>query len=282
MKKTTASKLINPIPHFNFTDIKILGSGYEKTFSSKKPVNTKERDYYTLHCIISGSGFVEVNNQKYLLGKKQLFLSYPKMNMVYYPTRKSPWKYAWINFSGSKTVELLNLIGFSNKNPILTTANDEILNIFFDNAIACDKEPSLSHFISLGNFYNIITNLLREKDANNNEDDDNNNLTLIDLALDYINKNYMNPYLNQSMVASYLGISTQYFSKLIKKHTNSGYASLLMQTRIQKSFTFLAETTMPIQEVAFAVGFNDPYYFSNVFKKFAKCSPSEYRQQHHT
>ena len=46
--------------------------------------------------------------------------------------------------------------------------------------------------------------------------------------------------------------------------------------RLKKALPLLAAKDISVNEVAYSVGFNDPKYFSRVFKKFYKKTPSEY------
>jgi len=47
--------------------------------------------------------------------------------------------------------------------------------------------------------------------------------------------------------------------------------------RIEQACLLLAETLLPITEVAYRCGFNDSAYFVKVFKKYKKLTPKKYR-----
>ena len=47
--------------------------------------------------------------------------------------------------------------------------------------------------------------------------------------------------------------------------------------RIKNAKTLLKKTNHTITKISLYVGFNDPNYFSNVFKKVVKSTPTEYR-----
>jgi two-component system response regulator YesN len=48
--------------------------------------------------------------------------------------------------------------------------------------------------------------------------------------------------------------------------------------RIDKSLYYLEKTDLNIQEIANQIGFHDSNYFSRLFKKYQKFSPTEYRR----
>ena len=52
---------------------------------------------------------------------------------------------------------------------------------------------------------------------------------------------------------------------------------LINRIRIQAAEEMLAKTDLTISEIAYRTGFNDPKYFSRVYKRFAGCTPSETR-----
>jgi transcriptional regulator GlxA family with amidase domain len=52
----------------------------------------------------------------------------------------------------------------------------------------------------------------------------------------------------------------------------------LKEARIKKATELLKNTNMNISEIAYMCGFNDPKYFSKVFKSSIGKTPSEYRE----
>ena len=50
-------------------------------------------------------------------------------------------------------------------------------------------------------------------------------------------------------------------------------------TRLREACRLLAYTRMQVQEVGFALGFDDPAYFVRVFRQGTRLSPTEYRRK---
>lgn len=99
------------------------------------------------------------------------------------------------------------------------------------------------------------------------------------LALDYIQKNYMDPALSLNDICSYLNISTSYFSTIFKKMTGETFTEVLIRTRMEKAKELLENTTMKNYEIAEKVGFSDPHYFGISFKKMTGVTPTEYARE---
>ncbi|AGT33538.1 AraC family transcriptional regulator [Geobacillus genomosp. 3] len=97
-------------------------------------------------------------------------------------------------------------------------------------------------------------------------------------AKDYIDRHYAEP-LTLDDVAEYIGMSPYYFSKLFKEHFGVTFIDYVTNVRIERAREALAHTDQSLKEICFSVGYNDPNYFSRVFKKQTGLSPSEYRKK---
>lgn len=99
------------------------------------------------------------------------------------------------------------------------------------------------------------------------------------LAMDYIDKNYMNVNMSLNMVCAHLCVSTSYFSTIFKNATGETFVEALTRVRMEKAKNLLETTNMKSYEVALTVGYNDPHYFSSIFKKHMGMTPTEYVKQ---
>lgn len=100
--------------------------------------------------------------------------------------------------------------------------------------------------------------------------------TVVETIITYINENYMKKVsIEQFSQSTYL--SSNYISKIFKEITGDTLINYLINLRIEKAKEILEEGHFSIQEVSQKVGYEDPYYFSKLFKKKYGCSPSEYK-----
>lgn len=99
----------------------------------------------------------------------------------------------------------------------------------------------------------------------------------IDMTVDYISKNFGNPYLSITDIAKHCNLNASYLSKLFKLKTNQTLINYLNQIRIDKSKQLLSQTDMRIADIAEAVGFTDVKYFGRIFKKYEKITPAKLR-----
>jgi len=95
-------------------------------------------------------------------------------------------------------------------------------------------------------------------------------------VLKHIEKHYMNPITLVSL-AQMAGMSVSYFSLVFRDTFQQTPIDYLNYYRIEQACLLLAETLLPITEVAYRCGFNDSAYFVKVFKKYKKLTPKKYR-----
>ncbi|MDQ0111419.1 response regulator transcription factor [Paenibacillus harenae] len=105
-----------------------------------------------------------------------------------------------------------------------------------------------------------------------------NNESIINRSLDYLDKHYMESCTLTEM-AEMFKVSQTYYSKLFKKVTGDNYSAYLTNIRMQKAVLLLMNTDMKVSSVAASVGYDDPNYFTNVFRLLHKMSPSDFRKQ---
>lgn len=80
-----------------------------------------------------------------------------------------------------------------------------------------------------------------------------------------------------SAIAHELGISEAYLQRIYKLSCGETLVETLNRLRMEKACVLLAESKLPVIEVAIAVGFNSRQHFSYTFTKYMGYSPAKYR-----
>lgn len=78
--------------------------------------------------------------------------------------------------------------------------------------------------------------------------------------------------------ANEIGISENYLSRLVKQSTGRTVMAWVDIVRIQRAKKLLSTTSLPIIDIAAAVGVDDQSYFSRLFKKETGVTPSAFRK----
>ncbi len=114
-------------------------------------------------------------------------------------------------------------------------------------------------------FEDIITSKLAQLDSE------------LDYAVEYIEKN-LHRDITLGEIAQYMNISPHYFSRIFKKAHSQNFVDYVTDRKIIQAVFWLRSTDKSINEVALALGFSEPNYFSKVFKKRLGCTPSEFKR----
>ena len=101
---------------------------------------------------------------------------------------------------------------------------------------------------------------------------------LLTQAIGFIDEHYPEESISLDRVARKVNISPNYFSAMFSQEVGQTFLEYLTGKRIGEAKRMLRQTDKRSSEIAFAVGYKDPHYFSFVFKKVAGCTPSEYRR----
>lgn len=116
----------------------------------------------------------------------------------------------------------------------------------------------------------FLTNI-RQNVFNQNEN------RYIQAAMEYIEQHYAEDISLES-TARHIAISSSTLSRLFRTELEKSFTEVLIDKRISRACMMIREGKLSIKEICFEVGYNDPNYFSRVFKKTTGLSPSDYRE----
>ncbi len=72
-------------------------------------------------------------------------------------------------------------------------------------------------------------------------------------------------------------LSAEYFTKFFKKVTGQNIKEYIILTKMEAAKEMLEQSSIPVGIVALELGYANFSHFSQVFKKYERMSPSEYR-----
>ena len=78
-------------------------------------------------------------------------------------------------------------------------------------------------------------------------------------------------------LAARVNVSPSHFFALFKRQIGCAPIDYFIRLRMQHACRLLDETAMSVKEVAATLGYDDPFYFSRIFKSVNQVAPSEYR-----
>jgi AraC-like DNA-binding protein len=95
-------------------------------------------------------------------------------------------------------------------------------------------------------------------------------------------KLYLDPLLGMESVASDLGMSKSYFSKLVNSYSSYNFSDFINSLRVEQAKKFLSDNEFSqytIVAIGLECGFNSKSTFYSAFKKFTSETPTTYRAQ---
>ncbi len=105
-----------------------------------------------------------------------------------------------------------------------------------------------------------------------------NRSPLADGVRDYIEKN-IHGKLAVADVARSFRVTPNHLSTVFKRSTGTGFNEYVARAKVERAKDLLRRGKRRLFEVALDLGYDDAFYFSKVFKRFAGCSPREFCQR---
>lgn len=101
---------------------------------------------------------------------------------------------------------------------------------------------------------------------------------IVDAIVTFMNENYMQP-ISLARISENAYLSPVYISRVFKELMGEAPINYLIRVRLAKACELMQQVPdVSIRQVAAAVGYEDAYYFSKLFKKHYGVSPREYMQ----
>jgi AraC family transcriptional regulator of arabinose operon len=96
-------------------------------------------------------------------------------------------------------------------------------------------------------------------------------------AMDYLAADLRQPY-RMEVLARHCGLSASRLAHLFKEEAGISAQQFSEKQRMWQAGRLLQLTGLGVAEVAAEVGYDDPFYFSNRFRRYAGKSPSQFRK----
>ncbi|WP_167607714.1 AraC family transcriptional regulator [Maribellus sediminis] len=236
----------------------------------KKGIN----EHILIYCI-DGSGSIQVSDTIFELKPNSFFIIRAHEIHKYWSSDDFPWSIYWLHFGGKKSryfeifFDKVIQIEQSNRSRI-----DDRLSLFNEILTALESGFSAENInyanmclnSLLASFFYIETYRLVKGYHNPNK---------VDQAIIYMQKN-LNKFLTIKEIASHVELSESHFSKIFRNKTGSSPLDYFINLKLQEAIRLLTNQSLKIKEVAFKLGYSDPYYFTRIFSKHIGSSPGTF------
>lgn len=263
----------------------------------------RKADEFIMYYIIAGEMHLEENKIKYILKPGDIIILDPSHE--HFGIKSSTCTYSYIHFTHpdflesydnletlkpmllSNRISSLSITSLNESHKITLPKYFHITNDVFNSNFLCDinkiissSKTKLEHYLLQGNcmFVELLINLSREFITFLLSDDSIKTLKSQKIIQDILS--FFNEYYYEKITSEFLELqyncNFDYINRIFKETTGKTIFIYLNELRISQAKLLFNNGSFKVSEVSEKVGFQDPYYFSKVFKKYTGITPSTY------
>ena len=233
-------------------------------------------DFILIYCL-EGKGYYSTTMGLYELTANQFFILPPHQFHNYQADLYDPWTIYWVHFSSNRLKELgqeydldrfVKPTDISFNQKILDTWNEMFVTLaqgYSDESMG-HANLCLYHFISYFIYPSNTQKLLQQMQK---EDP-------LDRSINFMKSN-IDKQLSVEQIASKFHYSPSHYTALFKKRTGLSPIEYFIRMKIHYACQLLSQRELIVKEIADKIGYDDPYYFSRIFKKVTGKSPEQYK-----
>lgn len=232
---------------------------------------------YSLVYITQGKGVFRVRGSRPLeVIAGDVLLIQPGDWHDYAPAPETGWKEYWMMFNGRQAGKLISQIELPRRTPMMHFGLDESLHHLFTQMldVAADMPPfaDLIHTGLVLQMAALIQSRLQLQREQGERDE-----SFVQQAKQRLSEAGAEP-VNMKALARSLGVSYPHFRRVFKTSTGLPPQQYLLNLRINRAKQLMEEPGLKLSDVARRAGFEDPYYFSRLFKQKTGITPTQWRR----
>lgn len=248
-------------------------SGYLKTSGIDVSLNRNRSDFYIIY-LINGRGHYHFNKNLYTVDAGNIILYKPGEEQDYYYLADENAEIYWIHFTGSEAANLLLNLSLSDRNFYKVGIDSECIN-FFEGIIQeiQIKKPQY-HQVCIGLLIQLLALFSRKSKIIDKGEG------VLDNSLGNVIKCMHSEFQEDHSIDYYAkkcNLSVYQFIRNFKSAIQLPPGKYIEKLRISKAKELLSNTNLTINEISGRIGYNDPFYFSKVFKKSTNTTPTSFR-----
>lgn len=233
-------------------------------------------DYQLLY-IASGKAHFYFHGVEQIVTAGNMVLYRPKEEQRYYYYGVDQTEVYWVHFTGNNVKNILRKYGFSDHAHVIHTGTSLDYKRIYLQMIQelklgkPDYEEVLVHYLQL---LFVLIHRLQEKQPRKKSQF---LMDEMDAAVKHFHEHYHQPISIENYAAEH-GMSVSWFIRNFKEYTGYTPTQYLLSLRISNAQSLLESTNYTVSEISGIVGYDNPFYFSRIFKKHNGMSPAEFRK----
>ena len=234
------------------------------------------RDYQILY-VANGKTHFWFDGKEEIVSAGHMVLYKPEEIQKYVYYLEDNPEVFWIHFTGSDVKNILAYHGISLDEHVFYCGVLPDYKALFRKIIQELQLCRYGYEDYIASLFNDIL-LLVDRQQHEQKKATGNVQEQIERAAAYFNENY-NTKISIDDYAESLHISTNWFIHNVKQYAGMSPAQYILSLRMVNAQSLLERTTYNIKEISEIVGYENPLYFSRVFKKEIGKSPAQYRKE---
>jgi len=224
-----------------------------------------------LVCVL-GAGRVVVDGVRHDVTRGQVVVLPPTVPHEYEADAADPWTLWWVHLTGRDLEEFLRQSGMTAARPVRQLRDVyRPVSLIEEIVAAMEQGDTDSSLLSAsGAAWHLMAQLCAEQFAGPSA------LPVIDTARDYIVAHPAEA-ITVAGLAAMARMSPSHFAAQFRERVGTSPLRFQTQVRMGRARELLDTTTKRIDVVAREVGYDDPFYFSRVFRSVHDVAPSVYR-----
>ncbi len=209
------------------------------------------------------------------VGAGDMIVLPPGMSHHYAARPERPWSLFWCHFRGTKAQQYYDYMHFSAGVPIIKNLRDPALLSSFHSLISVVSSGySLPVFVHIAHQLKQIITLSKRLRSRSEKDLSADSIAAVRTFM----RENLHRRLSLDDFARVSELSRYHFNRKYKEITGYSPMQHFMHLKMEQACFLLDRSDMSISEIAFELGYEDPLYFSRVFRKTTGLAPSRYRQ----
>ena len=229
----------------------------------------------TMNCmllILRGGGCLKIHERIFPITAGQCCLIACDVAASYWAEGEEGWDYIWLLFEGQLFDEILRKAAFSPDNPICNVTEEQA-ELFQKISARKYNSRSGEYYYTLGLVVQLISSFIFSFPSETLIAEDGSMRSIIA----FIHNNLCRHELTVEYLAQILGVSRITLYHRFKKELGCSPSEYIQNRRIQQAKHLLHTTNLPVIQIAAAVGYDSPLYFSRAFHKQTNFTPTAYR-----
>jgi len=232
---------------------------------------------YQLLYITRGEGVLRTQQSgEHHIEAGTMFLIFPGEWHTYHPNPETGWDEYWIGFKGPNIDHRVTAGFLSAKHPVYRVGElDTAKNLYRDAIRVASRQEAFFQQLLCG-VVNHLLGLMFMTSINLDYDRESEVPELISKARVFM-QSHIEEDIAMPDVAAELNVSYTTFRRLFKRYTGLAPSQYFINLRLHRAKQLLRSTDESIKEISFRLHFENPEYFSTLFKKRTGMRPSEFR-----